>query len=129
MIHFCLQSMQTINKKYQRLVSQILLAFYLVVSVGFIFHYHHISLASDSIIKSQSTSNSEFPVSGNDRDGFVCIIHSNFQSLHTTFQVQFFGNFTSLPLPVLNFVEIFNSQIEPLQHATANPLRAPPFFC
>ena len=130
MIHFCLQSMQTINKKHQRLVSQILLAFYLVVSVGFIFHYHHISLASDSIVKSQSTSNSEFPVSGNDRDGFVCIIHSNFQSLHTAFQVQIFGSFTSLPFPILNFVEVFNSRIIKLQQSTANPLRAPPqSFC
>ena len=121
--------MQTKNRKYRKVISEILLAFYLTVSIGFVFHYHHINLTTDSIVGSQSSSTEDSPESGNNHNGFVCIIHSNFQSLHTAFQIQFFGDFTPLPLPVLNYIEIFNTQIEKLQHATANPLRAPPFFC
>jgi hypothetical protein len=118
--------MRTINKKYRRIVSQVLLAFYLTVSVGFVFHHHHINLSAESIVLSQNSSTKDSPLSGSSHNGFVCIIHSNFQSLHTAFQTQIFGCFSSLPFPVLNFVENFSTGIEQLQHATANPLRAPP---
>jgi hypothetical protein len=121
--------MQTLNKKYRSLISKILLTFYLSVTIGFVFHYHHINLSNKSIIFSQNFPTDDSSNSSSNHNGFVCIIHSNFQSLHNTFQTQIFGCFSSVPFPVLNFVEIFNTRIEQLQHATANPLRAPPFFC
>ncbi len=120
--------MQTINKKYRKIASKILLAFYLTVTVGFVFHYHHINFSTDSILLSQSTQSDDSPYSGDNLDGFVCIIHSNFQSLHTAFQTQIFGYSFSSLLPVLQYIEIQNARVEQLQHATANQLRAPPYF-
>ena len=130
MIHFCLLLMRAINTKYRKIFSQVLLVFYLTVSFGFIFHYHHINLSTESIIFCRDNPVNNSANESTDRDGFVCIIHSNFQSLHQALQTQIISCCSSVPLPSLNIVEYNNTSLDQLQQVTSNPFRAPPFsFC
>ena len=117
--------MNILNTKYRKTIASYILGFYLVVTIGFVFHYHHINLSADSLL-AQTTSDQNAVTSDFDRNGFLCIIHSNIQSIHTAFQIQSFGNVPAIAFPVRKYIENYNSPLEKLLHSSANPLRAPP---
>ena len=108
------------------MVTKFLLFCYLVVTLSFVFHYHQINFSNESLILSGDSSQHNSSTSGNNHGIFVCIIHSNFQSLHNGFQLQIFFDNSKVALPFLNFVEDYDYRYEEQKQAKANPLRAPP---
>ncbi len=115
-----------INIKYNSTVKKIVLFCYLLVTLSFVFHYHHINLSDQLSIFSGNTSQQNSSTSGINHGVFVCIVHSNFQSLHNGFLLQIFFDNSNAELPFLNYVEEYNFRFEKQKQAEANPLRAPP---
>jgi len=115
-----------INIKYYNISAKILLLCYLVVTLSFVFHYHHVNFSDESLILSGYSSQSNPSASADNHNGFVCIIHSNFQSLHNAFQQQIFFDNSNVALPYLIFVADFGCGFEDQKLTQTNPLRAPP---
>jgi hypothetical protein len=116
--------MKILVLKYRDIIGRIILGSYLLIFALSIFHFHKYNLNRISAIEIESESNLQIKISSSE---FACIIHQNFNSLHT---LAIPNSFVTIPIDLTKqdrLIGIFRSDIKPITLST-NHLRAPPFF-
>ncbi len=116
--------LKTYNK-YTRKIGTLVLLGYLLVSVLTLFHHHNYCFNISNALNESNTANLDLRYL--DLSGFECLVHQNFNSLHS---ISFPKNqhlFSDLIIAE-EILRISDTFFQPLNYYSTTQLRAPPFF-